>query len=65
MTSKLERLTVAPKEAASMIGCDVSFVYEWCRTGELASFRVGERAIRIPVEAVRAFVRQRSGMGVR
>ena len=55
------RLTVAPREAATMLGVDVSFVYTWVRTGELAHFMAG-RAIKIPVEGLDEFIRQKSGL---
>ena len=55
-----ERLTVAPREAATMLGVDVSFVYTWVRTGELPHFMAG-RAIKIPIEGLREFIRQKSG----
>ena len=56
-----ERLTVAPREAARMLGVDVSFVYTWVRTGELPHFMAG-RAIKIPIEGLREFIRQKSGL---
>ena len=56
-----ERLTVSPREAATMLGVDVSFVYTWVRTGELPHFMAG-RAIKIPIEGLREFIRQKSGL---
>ena len=44
-----------------MAGVDVSFVYAWVRAGELPHFFVG-RAIKIPIEALRDFIRRRAGM---
>ena len=56
-----DRLTVSPREAARMLGLDVSFVYTWVRTGELPHFMAG-RAIKIPIEGLREFIRQKSGL---
>ena len=61
MDPDLGRLTVTPREAAKMAGVDVSFVYAWVRAGELPHFFVG-RAIKIPIEALRDFIRRRAGM---
>ena len=55
------RLTVAPREAATMLGVDVSFVYNWVRAGELPHFMAG-RAIKIPIEGLDEFIRQKSGL---
>ncbi len=44
-----------------MLGVDVSFVYTWVRTGELPHFMAG-RAIKIPVEGLDEFIRQKSGL---
>lgn len=60
-TPDQERLTVAPHEAATMLGVDVSFVYTWVRTGELPHFKAG-RAIKIPIEGLRQFIREKSGL---
>ena len=59
-----ERLTVAPREAATMLGVDVSFVYTWVRTGELPHFKAG-RAIKIPIEGLQQFIREKSGLTCR
>jgi excisionase family DNA binding protein len=41
MTPKTERRALRPKEAAATYGVSRTLIYEWMRTGRLASVRLG------------------------
>jgi excisionase family DNA binding protein len=58
--SVLEPLAVTPKEAAELLGVSRAKVNELVAAGEMPAMRVGRRQ-RIPIEALREWVRQRTG----
>ena len=51
-----ERLALRPLEAAAALGLGRSTMYGLIASGEIPSFRVGTRAVRVPVEALREYV---------
>lgn len=55
----MERLLLRPIEAADAIGIGRSKVYALLASGELPKILIG-RSIRVPVEALRAWIAQQS-----
>ncbi len=53
MTTK--RLTVSVAEAAEMLGISKSAAYEYARTGELPTVRMGRRLL-VPTKALEALL---------
>lgn len=53
----MERLMVTVEEAAECLGIGRSAVYDLMRLGHLPSVKIG-RSRRVPVEALRTYVRQ-------
>lgn len=53
---------VKPSKLAAAWDVDVHLVYQWAREGRLPFVRVGERAMRIPLDAVHEFERERTGV---
>jgi excisionase family DNA binding protein len=51
----MERLLLRPVEAAEAIGISRSKIYELLASGELPSVRIGA-SVRVPVEALRAWI---------
>jgi excisionase family DNA binding protein len=61
-----EQLLMRPKEAADALGVSRSKCYAMMAAGELPVVRVGRAGSRrIPVEALRAWVRRRTRIGAR
>lgn len=56
------RLLVSVREAARMLECGRSLVYDFIRTGQLPIVKLG-RLTRIPVEALREFATRRVVQG--
>ena len=55
MTPKFERRALRPKEAAATYGVSRTLIYEWMKTGRLASVKLrGARLI--PVDALEAML---------
>jgi excisionase family DNA binding protein len=50
-----ERLLVRPVVAAGLLSVSRAMIYQMLKEGRLPSVRVGDRAIRIPVSALRKF----------
>ncbi len=57
-----ERLLLRPEEAAQMIGVGRSRMYALLASREVPSVRIG-RSVRVPVEALRNWVRQLRSTG--
>lgn len=55
-------LLFRPEEAARLLGCGRSTVFELLASGQLASVRVG-RLRRIPADALRSFIADLQGVG--
>ena len=56
---KLEPLAVRVSDAADAIGVSRSTCYNLIATGQLSTIRVGRRATRVTMEALRAFILDR------
>lgn len=56
---KIEPLAVRVSDAAEAISVSVSMCYSLIAAGQLRSIRVGRRATRVPVEALRDFILDR------
>jgi excisionase family DNA binding protein len=54
----MDRLMLRPTEAAEAIGIGRSKIYELLAGGDLPSVRIGG-SIRVPVDALRAWIAQR------
>lgn len=54
-TQKLERRALRPKDAATAYGVSRTLLYEWMKTGRLASVRVGGARL-IAVDALEALI---------
>jgi excisionase family DNA binding protein len=55
MTLKTERRALRPKEAAATYGVSRTLIYEWMKSGRLASVRLGGARL-IPVDALEALL---------
>jgi excisionase family DNA binding protein len=55
MTPKTERRALRPKEAAANYGVSRTLIYEWMKSGRLASVRLGGARL-IPVDALEALL---------
>jgi excisionase family DNA binding protein len=53
--AKFERRALRPKDAASMYGVSRTLIYEWMKSGRLASIKVGGARL-IPVDALEALL---------
>jgi excisionase family DNA binding protein len=58
----MEKLLLRPVEAAEAIGISRSKIYELLASGELPSVRIGA-SVRVPVEALRAWIAEQLDMG--
>ncbi len=57
-----ERLLLRPTEAAEVLGVGNSKIYELIAEGVIPTVQVGRR-LRIPLEALRNWIRQETGKG--
>ena len=58
MTLVEDKILMRPRETAEALGIGLSKTYQLLATGELPSIRVG-RNIRIPVDALKAWIQER------
>lgn len=58
----MDKLLLRPVEAAEAIGIGRSKVYELIASGELPSVRIGA-SVRVPVEALRAWIAEQLETG--
>jgi excisionase family DNA binding protein len=58
----MERLLLRPVEAAEVIGVSRSKLYELLASGDLPSARIGA-SVRVPVEALRAWIAEQLDAG--
>lgn len=56
----VDRLLLRPTEAAEALGIARSRVYEMIRDGELPVVRIGTKSVRVPADALRAWVENRT-----
>lgn len=54
-TTTYERRALRPKEAAKIYGVSRTLIYEWLKSGRLASVRLGGARL-IPVAALEALI---------
>jgi excisionase family DNA binding protein len=53
-----ERLLLTVDEACELLHLSRPIVYRLIRSGELRSLKIGERSRRIPMDALRAYIRE-------
>ena len=53
--ASIERRALRPKHAASMYGISRTLIYEWIKSGRLASVKLGGARL-IPVDALEALL---------
>lgn len=58
-----ERLLVRPVVAAGLLSVSRTMIYEMIARGTLPAVRVGDRAIRIPLSALKKFATVATGSG--
>jgi len=58
----VDKLLLRPVEAAEAIGISRSKIYELLASGELPSVRIGA-SVRVPVEALRAWIAEQLDAG--
>jgi excisionase family DNA binding protein len=56
MQHNTEQVLLRPIEAAKMLGCSRTRIYELCHSGDLPHVRLGGSSIRIPREAINSLV---------
>lgn len=57
---KMTRLLLRPTEVAETLGIARSRVYEMIRDSELPVVRIGAKSVRVPADALRAWVEERT-----
>ena len=55
MTPKIERRALRPKEAAATYGVSRTLIYEWMKSGRLASVKLGGARL-IPIDGLEAML---------
>jgi excisionase family DNA binding protein len=51
-------VNLKPKAAAERLDCSPAMVYSLIRQGKLDAFKLGGRRLRIPEEAIEAYIRE-------
>lgn len=59
----MEREALRPNEAAALIGVGRNRMRQLVLSGELPTVRLGPRSVRIPVSALRDWLRRRAAEG--